>query len=224
MAGKRILVLLGGIFHDFEGFAAFVKPLLVGAGHAVEATYNLNILSRLDREAYDLVLSYTSLSRHREGAQHTHPETLTTSQTDALINWVRDGGAFLGVHCATVSGKPNPALRDLIGGIFVAHPPEFSFTAYPMSRGHPITSGIGAFAVRDEFYVQEYDPSIDIHMVAVDRGIAHPMVWSKSHGAGRVVYVAMGHGEAVWGLEPYQRLLLQAIDWLTAQRDKEVRS
>lgn len=224
MTGKRILIVLGGIFHDFEGFAAFAESLLVGAGHAAVATYDLDALTRLDQENYDLVLSYTSLSRHREGEHDMHPETLTEAQTDALVNWVRRGGAFLAIHCATVSAKPNPPLRDLIGGIFLSHPPQFTFTVYPMARGHPITSGIEAFTVTDEFYIQEYDPSLDIHMVAIDRGIAHPMAWSKSFGAGRVAYVAMGHSEAVWRLEPYQQLLLQAIDWLTAQRNEEASS
>ena len=33
---------------------------------------------------------------------------------------------------------------------------------------------------------------------------------------GRVAHVGMGHDEKVWCLRPYQRLMLQAIAWLTA--------
>ena len=73
-----------------------------------------------------------------------------------------------------------------------------------------------ALTVSDEFYLQDCDPSLDVHMIALDRGVAHPMVWSRSEGEGRVAYVAMGHGESVWKHSLYQRLVIQALDWLTA--------
>ena len=216
MREKRILIILGGIYHDFEGFTATIRPVLEAAGHRVEATYDLYTLTHLDGGNYDLVLSYTSLSRHREGQDSTQPETLNEAQTEALVKWVRGGGAFLAIHSATVSGTPNPALKALIGGRFLEHPPQFSFMVYPMFHEHPITASIEAFGVKDEFYIQEYDPSLDIHMVAADRGVAYPMVWSKSEGEGRVAHIAMGHSEAVWNLKSYRQLMLQAIDWLTA--------
>lgn len=192
-----------------------MRPGLVQAGHSVETTHDLDALTTSGQSTYDLVLSYTSLSSHREGHGDTTPESLTAGQTEALTGWVRDGGAFLGVHSATVSGEPNAAYRALLGGRFEHHPPQFTFTVYPMARAHPITEGIEAFTVRDEFYVNDVRPDLDVHMVALDRGVAHPMVWTRAEGDGRVAFIAMGHSEAVWDLAPYQRLLLQAIDWLT---------
>jgi len=139
----------------------------------------------------------------------------TDTQAESLAGWVQGGGGLLAVHAATVAGQTSPALRALMGGVFVEHPPQFTFTVYPLHGERPITAGIKAFTVHDEFYVQEYDDTVAIHAIALDRGIAHPLVWSKSEGKGRVAYIAMGHGPEVWQLEPYQRLMLQAIDWLT---------
>ncbi|MBC7235453.1 MAG: ThuA domain-containing protein [Chloroflexi bacterium] len=215
MNARRILIILGGIYHDFEGFAGAMRRVLEKAGHTVEATYDLDTLLTLDQGLYDVVLSYTSFSRHREGRDDTHPETLSPAQTDSLVRWVRSGGALLGVHSATVSGAPNPALTALWGGLFVEHPPQFSFMVYPMRHRHPITADVDAFAVKDEFYIQDYDPAVNVHMVALDRGVAHPMVWTRMEGEGRVAYIAPGHHEGIWNLEPFQRLVLQAIDWLT---------
>lgn len=223
MSGVRVLLILGGIYHDFEGFASTMEPVLRAAGHAVDATYDLDALTRLDEGKYDLIVSYTSLSRHREGQDDAAPEGLSESQTQSLIRWVRGGGALLALHCATVSGRPNPALASLIGGVFVSHPPQFSFLVVPMVRDHPLTQGIEAFSVKDELYIQEYDPSVDIHMVALDRGIAYPMAWSKTEGQGRVAHIALGHSSSVWNLKPYQQLMLQAIAWLTAGRKEEGR-
>jgi len=217
MSAKRVLLVLGGMYHDFDGFAAAMRLLLDGAGHSLTDTYDLDLLNQLDRSDYDLVMSYTSLSRHREGEQDTTPETLTEDQVRNLTHWVNTGGALLAVHGATVSGTPNVELRALMGGVFVSHPPQFSFMVYPMYRPHPITEGIEAFAVKDEFYVQDYDETDDVHMVAIDRGVAYPMVWTRDQGQGRVAHIAMGHGPEVWRLAPYQRLVLQSIAWLTSR-------
>jgi len=205
------------MYHDFDGFASAMRLLLDGAGHSLTDTYDLDLLNQLDRSDYDLVMSYTSLSRHREGEQDTTPETLTEDQVRNLTHWVNTGGALLAVHGATVSGTPNVEMRALMGGVFVSHPPQFSFMVYPMYRPHPITEGIEAFAVKDEFYVQDYDETDDVHMVAIDRGVAYPMVWTRDQGQGRVAHIAMGHGPEVWRLPPYQRLVLQSIAWLTSR-------
>jgi type 1 glutamine amidotransferase len=83
---------------------------------------------------------------------------------------------------------------------------------------HPITAGIEAFTVHDEFYIQTHTPDVQVHMVACDRGAAYPMVWSRTEGRGRVAHIAPGHSQEVWDLEPYQRLLLQTIAWLTQRK------
>lgn len=212
---KRILIVLGGTWHDFDGFAAAMQSLFEQAGHTVEATYDLDTLTRLSEIACDIVLLYTCLTEQREDGQ---PATLkhTEAQVTALIEWVRAGGGLLAAHAATVAGQFSPALKALIGGAFVTHPPAFAFTIYPLYGEHPITAGIPAFTVHDEFYIQAYDPTVEIHAVALDRGMAYPMVWSRSEGRGRVVYVTPGHGPEVWGLPQYRRLMLQAIGWLTS--------
>lgn len=217
MSAKRILLILGGIYHDFEGFAAAMRLLLEGAGYSIDATYDLDLLLHLDQSDYDLVMSYTSLSRHREGEDDTTPETLTDDQVYSLAHWVSTGGALLAVHGATISGRPNPAMQSLLGGVFVSHPPQFSFMVYPLYQPHPITEGIEAFAVKDELYVQDYEDTDHVHMVALDRGVAYPMVWTRDEGQGWVAHIAMGHGPEVWRLPPYQRLILQAVTWLTSR-------
>lgn len=216
MADKRVLLVLGGIYHDFEGFAAWAKPLLAENGYLLEATYDLDMLTRLDGSDYDVVMIYTSLSTHREGQDDTHPEFFSDEQTKALADWVSSGGALLPVHAATVAGRENLRQKRLMGAVFIEHPPQHTFTVYPLLPEHALTAGVGAFSVTDEFYIQEYEPSLDVHMVAIDRGKAYPMVWTKAEGEGRVAYVAMGHDQGVWDLAPYGKLMIQALDWLTS--------
>ena len=211
---RHILIVLGGVLHDFDGFSAATKPVLEAAGHNVEVTYDLDTLTRLDEGRYDVGLLYTCLGVPRE--DDSEPEMYTDAQVSALANWVRNGGALLAAHAATVAGQANPTMGALMGGVYVKHPPQFAFTIYPLFREHTITAGIGAFTVHDEFYMEVHEPSVDVHMVALDHGVAYPMVWTKNEGKGRVAHIALGHNAKVWRLKLYQRLMLQAIDWLTA--------
>jgi type 1 glutamine amidotransferase len=210
---KRILILLGGQWHDFAGFASVMQPLLESHGLQVEPTYDLDRLLHLKEDKYDLVLSYTCLTSVEEGSRDPSPDRLSQPQVNGLISWVRGGGALLAVHAATVIGASDPALGELIGGVFVSHPPAFAFTVYPMFGEHPITMGIEAFTVHDEFYVERQTADVQVHMVAFDRGVAYPMIWSKTEGQGRVAHIAPGHDQKVWELKPYQQLLVQALDW-----------
>jgi type 1 glutamine amidotransferase len=236
---KRILMVLGGTYHDFNGFATAVSPLFQRAGYAVESTYDLNRLETLpvveeavaeevvageadseeagpeteeEESGPDVVLLYTCLSGLKDG-ERTHDE-VTPKQAAALARWVRAGGGLLAAHSATVMHGSNRTLRRLLGGSFISHPPQFAFNIMPLAHDHPINVGIESFTVHDEFYMQEYDSGLDIHMAAVDRGVCYPMVWSKQEGPGRVAYVGPGHGAETWFLPAYRQLMLQTLGWL----------
>ena len=213
MTDKNVLLILGGSWHDFEGFAASLTPELESAGYAVHPTYDLGELTRLGELRPDVVMLYTCFGSAEPGK--APPVGPNETQVAALSHWVRGGGGLVAVHAATAIASADPALGRLLGGVFQSHPPQFTFTVCPLYRGHPITDGVDAFSVRDEFYVQDYDANVEVHMMAVDRGIAYPMVWSKAEGAGRVAHIAMGHGPQVWALPPYRRLVLQAAHWAT---------
>jgi type 1 glutamine amidotransferase len=210
---KKMLILLGGMWHDFEGFTAAMRLAFKG-DFRVTATYDLEELTRLDEIKPDIVLSYTGLSLHREGHDDQGPEALTIDQIHSLASWVRSGGKLLGVHCATVAGASHRSFRDLFSGVFISHPAPFYFTVFPLTCQHPITNGIEAFNVLDEFYIQDIDPTVDIHMVAVDRMQAYPMVWSKTEGLGRMAYIAMGHYPDIWTTPAYRQLLRNTAAWL----------
>ena len=211
---KSVLILLGGMWHDFDGFASAMKPVFEAEGYRVESTYDLDVLRRLDQAGYDLLLSYTCLSKHRQGYDEAGPERLSDDQISGLTDWVQQGGALLAAHAATVIGDSSARLGRLLGGVFLSHPEPFLFTIHPLSGEHPITAGIPAFEVLDEFYIQKYDPCVEIHMVGMYQDVVYPMVWSRPAGKGRVACVAPGHFPEVWKHPTYQRLMRQTVDWL----------
>jgi type 1 glutamine amidotransferase len=50
----------------------------------------------------------------------------------------------------------------------------------------------------------------------------YPETWARMHGKGRVFYTSMGHREDVWENEKYQKLLVQALRWVTGQVEADV--
>jgi len=214
MTRKKILILLGGYWHDFEGFAHAMKELLDKKDYSLDFSYDFEVLTHLNESDYDLLLSYTCLTDPPEGEISDSVTKFSDAQVKALVQWVQGGGALLAAHAATVIGGSDPALEVLLGGVFVSHPPQLTFRALPLSAQHPITDGIMAFDVFDELYIERYDPSVIIHMVAVNEQVAYPIAWSKAEGRGRVAHISLGHSKQVWELESYQHLMLQAVQWL----------
>jgi len=209
---NRILLLLGGTWHNFDAFETFIRSLLEPAGYKIQSTRDLHALQNLDGQ-FDLVVMFTCLSQTLEDKS---PATVLflDEHAEPLTKWISAGGRLLMVHSATVSCQTSPKLRRLTGGVFVNHPPAFNFMVYPMFTAHPITAGVDAFSLHDEFYIEQIEPDSAIHMVGFDRGVAYPMLWTRSEQAGRVAHIAMGHDERVWNLKPYQQLIQQAVGWL----------
>lgn len=211
---KRALLLLGGSWHDFDGFAKWFSDLLNPRGWEVETTFDLNRLLQLEQEDYDLVASYTCFSDNPDPENQQGSGKMELEQVVALTNWVRKGGTFYAVHGASVLGETNPIYADLVGGKFIKHPPAFEFKVYPMFDSHEITEGIGPFTVHEELYLTQYDGENDILLVSLLDDIVHPLVWCRYEGLGRVVYNSLGHVPETWRLPEYEKLTLQSIDWL----------
>jgi len=213
MASRRALILVGGSWHDFEGFVESTRSLLTD--WSIESTYDLDAVLSLESSGYDLVIGDTCFARYNDGREEPGPVKMTDEQIRALRAWVRNGGAFLPYHSGTVLGDSNFELAELTGGVFVEHPPEFTFAVYPVYGEHPITEGIEVFSVYDEFYKERIVAPVDVHLIGIDRGVAFPLAWSKQEGDGRVAHIALGHSRAVWDHPTYQRLMLNTVEWLT---------
>lgn len=210
MPQQQLLLVLGGHYHDFAGFESFIREAL--DGFEVRATYDTADLLSLG--AYDVVVLYTCYVEPPQDPEDAPQYTagISDDQIQSLVQWVRAAGGLVAAHSATTIRPENQELQRLIGGRFVSHPPRFPFTVYPMDRRHPITQDVGPFTVVDELYTQEY-ADVDVHAVAVDRGAAHPMVWTRAEGQGRVVHLAPGHDAAVWRNDAYRKLMRQAVNW-----------
>ncbi len=204
MAKKKLLLVIGGVWHPFEQCAEIVTGLLTGTGrYTVEVTSDRDRLKKEAIRNFDGVLFYTS------------SDSLTREQETGLVEFVRAGGAFVGLHCATTVGKDNAAFIEMLGGRFVSHGPLAEFPVNIVDREHPITARMIDFRVSDELYLLDrFDPArVNMLATAMWKGAPHPVAYTKDHGNGNVFYLALGHDERALTTPEFQKLVVRGTDW-----------
>jgi uncharacterized protein len=193
------------------------------------ASYSLTVLP----EAADL----TALTPEILAQQHavlflnTSGELpLDDLQKSALLAFVRNGGGFFGAHAATDTFYNWPEYADLIGSHVREHPWTQPVTITVEDPAHPTTQLLPqTFEIEDEIYVFRTNPrghpnthillSLDPTSVGLPPSAAPdlPLAWTSTYGAGRVLYNALGHFEAVWQHPHITTHLRHTLPWLTRQ-------
>jgi uncharacterized protein len=153
---------------------------------------------------------------------------MSDAQKSALLDFVRSGRGFLGVHSATDTFYAWPDYLELIGGYFDQHPWHQAVRIEVVDPTDPLVSFLGSsLQIADEIYqIRDFhdrgsrvllrldETSVDLTRANVHRRhYGWPLAWTRSYGQGRVFYTALGHEEAVWRDPRYQRTLLNAILW-----------
>jgi type 1 glutamine amidotransferase len=207
---KRVLILThsAGYVHDVVkrpapdqlSFAEKELTEILRPGWTVDCTQDCSVLTAEKLAAYDVVAFYTTgeLPAPKGGAE-------------ALIQWVRNGGGFVGIHCAADTWYTVPAYGDMLGGVFDAHPWN--------QRVRLIGENWESFEITDEIYQFkkfDRDPlsvllSLDLASVDPSKGTRpdkdYVLAWQREYGNGRVAYVALGHHESTWKDENFRGLL-----------------
>jgi uncharacterized protein len=220
---KRLLYLThtAGFRHDVLPLShKVVRDLADSSRGAFEVTLteDCGAISELGLRGYDAVLFYT-----------TGELPMDEAQKRALLDFVRAGKGFAGIHSATDTFYQWPEYGDLIGGYFDGHPWHEEVTVRVEDPRHPSTAHLPAsFAITDEIYqfrswsrdrvqvLLSLDPaSVDLKAAGVnrtDRDFA--LAWTRNYGSGRVFYTALGHRAEVWNNERFQRHVLGGLHWI----------
>lgn len=139
----------------------------------------------LDLAGYDLLIMYSDWGE------------ITPEQEQALTSWVEAGGNIVGVHGVAATFKQSEAFHKLLGSLFIKHPAKMPFTVLRRDNAHPITKNVSdAFTViPDELYILEPKADYQVLLAAEYEGQDVPVVYVRSQGRGRIVYIGLGHGQ-----------------------------
>jgi type 1 glutamine amidotransferase len=165
-----------------------------------------------------------------------------TQLRENLMSWVKNGGAFIGIHAATDTFYDWPEYGEMINGYFSGHPwnagTQVSIKVEPGQENHPLVAMFEGQNVdfKEEIYQLKapYD-SKKVHMLLrldpeksdmnvkglnredKDWGVA----WARHWGKGRVFYCSLGHNHDMYWHPKVIRHYLAGIQW--ALGDYEVK-
>jgi len=224
--------LTGELSHAEKVF----KEIATKAGYEVYLSQDFNDLSKKQCNTYDAIVSYTSGNPFINRGE--------------ILNWLRNGGAFIGIHAATDSFRGDqkkdganikvwPEYIKFIGAAFAGHGKQQPTTMNIEVPDHPATKMLSqGWTVLDEIYLfSKYSRDNVKVLISVDTektgkeklkpmnmkpGGDYPIAWINTEGKGRVFYTSLGHREDVWTNPLYQQHLLGGIAW--ALKSDEVKS
>jgi type 1 glutamine amidotransferase len=200
-AGRLDAVLVcGGQWHDFDHARLALLGELARFEQVRTRVFE-DFSGPLDDA--DLLVTYTCNVRPDADQQHR------------LAEFVERGGRWLALHgthsAIDPRGPDSPVYRtprvlgevaQILGGQFLGHPPIEPYTVHVTEPDDPLVAGIEPFVVRDELYVLELHPPIEVLLHANFSGDCRgfeeghvvddepqPVLYRK----GNVVYFTLGH-------------------------------
>jgi type 1 glutamine amidotransferase len=225
-APARILyfTLSAGYRHEVIPVSREIMRKIGGAsGFGIAASEDVSVFNAENLRRYAAVMFFT-----------TGELPMNDAQKAALTGFVRAGGGFLAVHSATDTFYMWPEYGKLIGGWFNEHPWHQKVRIKVADHADPLVAFLGpSIDIDDEIYqIRDFDDrgshvllqldpaSVDLTLPEVHpQPYGWPLAWTRSYGAGRVFYTALGHEEAVWRDARFQQMLRNAALWVMAGAD-----
>ncbi len=147
-------------------------------------------------------------------------------QKRAILDFVKNGKGFLGIHNATDTSYDWPQYGQMLGGYFNGHPWHEEVNVIVEDKTHPTMKMLGdQFRVKDEIYTfKDWDRSkthvlmrLDNESVDVSKGNRddndYALGWCHPYGRGRVMYTGLGHLDELWHEKWFQEHIEACIRW-----------
>lgn len=177
---------------SIETAAALMQSLADQKGLAVDPTEDAAAFTDANLAGYKVVMFLL-----------TTGDVLDPAQQAAFERYIRNGGAYVGVHSATDTEYQWPFYGELVGAYFKGHPPIQEAVVRVLDRRHPSTVDLPESWMRtDEWYNFRASPRGKVHVLAAvdettyaggEHGGDHPIAWCHLYRGGRAFYTAGGH-------------------------------
>lgn len=148
------------------------------------------------------------------------------AQKAAILDFVKGGKGFVGIHNATDTCYKWPEYGEMLGGYFNGHPWTQEVRVKVEDPNHPATKMLSpVFSVFDEMYVfRNYDRSKTHVLMSLDNSSVdlakgnredndYATAWCHPYGKGRVMYTALGHPDELWAQPWFREHILGCIKW-----------
>lgn len=213
---KNALIVWGGWDgHQPEQCAAIVEEFLIENGFSVSKQNKTSAFADPDLARFDLIVPIYTMG------------TIADGEAKNLSAAVESGVGLAGYHGGMGdSFRGSTDYQFMTGGQWVAHPGNIiSYRVNITDKSDPITAGIDDFDYKSEQYYMHVDPSN--HVLATTtfsgeycswiKGVQMPVVWKRTHGAGKVFYSSLGHVAAEFDVPEMATIFRRGMLWATRQ-------
>lgn len=212
---ERVIASLGQSSGAYDVELAAVTPV----DGADSAAHHAQVQAVLERK-----MNRAALKQYHGIVFANTTGELPLPDKDAFIQWVRDGGAFIGVHSASDTLHGYRPYIEMLGGEFDHHREQVVIEAINSDASHRANRHLAATwnleGKQEEIYLfKNHQAQALRELLMLDRhpnlGLPgrFPISWCRDFGKGRVFYTALGHNEHVWQMPAFQRHLLGGIEW-----------
>ncbi len=220
--GQRRLELLflgdNGHHQPFNRYPALQKYL--GA-----KGLNLTYVSSLEKITPAYLAKFDALVLY---ANH---DSIGKAQETAILEYVKNGGGFVPIHCASYCFRNSKELVKLMGGQFWTHTMDSIHTVNTLPN-HEILKDYQEIKTVDETYMhtklQKDNIVLQTRKLGKDQlnlkpgQTEEPYTWIRNYGKGRVFYTAYGHDERTWEDLGFLNLVTKGILWAVGEQKQDI--
>lgn len=215
----------GYVHENIPACVTALKELAASNGYLAESSDKPDDFSKENLRRFDCIIFANTNNEAFE----------TEEQRHAFMDYVHEGGGFVGIHSASGSERKWPWFWELLGGKFVRHPKLQTFTIKVVDKQHPSTSFLGdTWEWEDEcYYLDNLNPgnrillAADLSTVEDEKqgeypgttfGRYFPLAWCHEFEGGRQFYTALGHKAEYYKDERFLRHILGGIQWVLDEK------
>jgi type 1 glutamine amidotransferase len=236
----RVLALVGDRYHNPDYIRVGLTPIFRELDLPIDFTISIDEIDPDLLKNYRLFVTFGSPlnwpngylgpdaypyanSLEKDWGEPVMEGAITEAQGQMIAEFVRAGNGLYAYHQSGHISLHSKKYREVMGGVYLGHPPLRPFKVKVVNPDHPITRGVQEFTVNDEqhFLTYDNDPKYVIlrseNTDGLNYGRRGPSAvggWAYEHGEGRVAYTAVGHTiYALWEPE-YIKIQKNAIRWL----------
>tara|TARA_B100000029_G_C17263638_1_gene847223 strand:+ start:85 stop:714 length:630 start_codon:yes stop_codon:yes gene_type:complete len=206
------LLLVTGGKHPYEESTPVLHAFLEEGGHSITVSESAKELAG-DLSSFDAIVLNTL--RQTDVTNND----LSENQRQGFKKYIEDGGSLLSIHISAASCPDWAEIKKITGGGWILgeswHPPFGWFQVHIDKIDHPIVRGVSDFWTYDECYCGlDLQPDINIFMHGIVEDEKKPLGWTHEYGSGKVVNIALGHAGSSHQHPEFQKLILNALEYL----------
>ncbi|MDO9525616.1 MAG: ThuA domain-containing protein [Gemmobacter sp.] len=227
----QVLILSGGIYHDFPALSQQLAGQLADVGCGVQVvTHPADCATALDRDQPQ-VLVVQALHWQMLGNPKYEPfrkewaYTVGDDLKRAVLAHVARGGGIVALHTGCICFADWPDWQRLLGGGWVwgqsFHAADLEQIVVAPALDHPVTSGVAGYSLHDELYRDlVIDPAVTVLAVGrTPEGAGAPVAWVRQEGRARIATLTLGHDVAGCAVAGQAKMTRQAVLWAAQQQE-----